>query len=150
MTYVSAEAAPEPGQSGVACARELVDSGQITIHPEFGAGKGPRYTGPYAAYARPEGFDPGATDLYPDILASQLDPVERKRGRKVGGRARIAEGQETSYQNAIKVARERNYIPYLVKRRREKRSRGEERKFTSLNDGRPIDEPVRNVAQRRR
>lgn len=73
-------------RTGVDCARDLLLSAQIDMHPIYGAGKGPDYEGPYAAYARPEGVDPMEGDLSADILAGQLDPIQRKRGRRMGGR----------------------------------------------------------------
>ncbi|KAL4801546.1 WD40-repeat-containing domain protein [Aspergillus unguis] len=39
--------------SGVRLARELISSAQIEEHPVFGPGQGPRYMGPFAAWARP-------------------------------------------------------------------------------------------------
>ncbi|KAL3470400.1 WD40-repeat-containing domain protein [Aspergillus californicus] len=42
--------------SGVRAARELILSGQIARHPLFGPGKGLKYKGPFAAWARPDGI----------------------------------------------------------------------------------------------
>ena len=40
---------------GQRTARELIQSGQLMIDPEFGIGQGPAYTGPYAWYAHKDG-----------------------------------------------------------------------------------------------
>ena len=99
--------------TGTDIATHLVTSRQIIMHPTFGAGKGPNYKGPFASYARPEGADPIADDLSPDILASQLDRLERKRGRKLGGK--LDKASQQLYREATKVAHERNYLPYRFK-----------------------------------
>jgi WD40 repeat protein len=92
--------------SGAELADELLSSGQITMHPIFGAGKGPYYKGPFAAYARLPGTDPEMEDLDADILASQLDPIERKRGRRKGGK--LDTEARVRYREANKVAEARN------------------------------------------
>ena len=66
---------PEP-------ADELLSAGQLVMHPIFEAGKGPYYEGPYyegpfAAYGRPPGANPEKEDLNAEILAGQLEPIER-------------------------------------------------------------------------
>lgn len=53
----SFEQEPDP-ESGVKAAQDLVSTGQIEIHPVLGPGKGPRYKGPFAAWARPIGTSP--------------------------------------------------------------------------------------------
>jgi hypothetical protein len=93
-------------RSGAKLADELLSSGRITMHPIFGAGKGPYYKGPFATYARPPGTDPGMEDLDADILASQLHPIERKRGRRKGGKLEM-EGR-VRYREANKIAKARN------------------------------------------
>ncbi|EFE35786.1 WD repeat protein [Trichophyton benhamiae CBS 112371] len=47
--------------SAASAANALIESGQIVRHEKFGPGKGPNYSGPYAAWARP-----------PDTPADQL------------------------------------------------------------------------------
>jgi len=61
-----------PGQLA---GRELVETGQLVMDPEFGVGQGPTYAGPYAAYAREDGA-PGTARLHQDIEKEQ--PVSRK------------------------------------------------------------------------
>jgi len=93
-------------RTGVDCARDLLLSAQIEMHPIYGAGKGSDYEGPYAAYARPEGVDPMEVDLNPDILAGQLDPIQRKQGRRMGGRQdKVARDR---YREMGKLAEARN------------------------------------------
>lgn len=107
ITYVpSKHPVQEELPSGIDISRELVASGQLVMHPTYGPGKGPNYEGPFASYARPEGADPTAVDLAPDILASQLDPSERKRGRRLGGK-QDKQARER-YREADKVAKARN------------------------------------------
>lgn len=48
-----------PGTAGIEAAHELLTSHSIVIHPEFGAGKGPNYIGPYAKSERKEEDDHG-------------------------------------------------------------------------------------------
>lgn len=43
-----------PGVESIIAANELLNSGQVILHPEYGVGKGPMYTGPYARHAREE------------------------------------------------------------------------------------------------
>ncbi len=59
-------------------ARELLESGELEMHPIYGAGKGPNYKGPFARYARPEGVDPIVNPiLRPEIQAVQLSASQR-------------------------------------------------------------------------
>jgi hypothetical protein len=49
--------APEPeppsnDKDGITLANELLSSGQLTMHPRYGAVQGPNYTGPFARWAR--------------------------------------------------------------------------------------------------
>ncbi|PLN77090.1 WD40 repeat-like protein [Aspergillus taichungensis] len=59
MEYRGASEAPssqhEPDtESGISLAKDLLASGELVRHPTYGVGKGPRYKGPFAAWARPE------------------------------------------------------------------------------------------------
>ncbi|KAL4927815.1 WD repeat protein [Aspergillus undulatus] len=70
--YVIKEEDPE---SGVRAARDLISSGQIERHPFYGPGQGPRYRGPFAAWARPSGVPPeqlAATPLTNEYQRRQL------------------------------------------------------------------------------
>jgi len=98
--------APAEAPTGVDIARDLLASGQLAMHPIYGAGKGPNYEGPYATYPRPKGVDLTFEDLDPDTLASQLDPTERQRGRRLGGSQDKAAQQR--YRLAQKLAEARN------------------------------------------
>ena len=42
----------DPGTQGILAAQDYLDSGEITIDPDFGAGKGPKYRGPYSKSLR--------------------------------------------------------------------------------------------------
>ncbi|OAT14119.1 WD repeat protein [Blastomyces gilchristii SLH14081] len=61
---------------GIETAKELLESGKLSRHPVFGVGQGPRYDGPFAAWARQAGTPKEAlphTPLLPEIRATQLD-----------------------------------------------------------------------------
>ncbi|KAI9789734.1 MAG: hypothetical protein M1835_001459 [Candelina submexicana] len=59
-------------------ARALLDSGELEMHPIYGAGKGPNYKGPYAKYARAPGVDPTRNPLLrPEIQAQQLSSKQK-------------------------------------------------------------------------
>lgn len=110
ITYIPApRTAPKEETSGIEAANYLIITGQIVMHPTLGAGRGPNYHGPYASYARLVGADPATDDLDPDIQASQLDPLERRKGERLGGF--VDRETEARYKNAQKVARERNFLP---------------------------------------
>ncbi|MCJ1285326.1 hypothetical protein MMC26_004666 [Xylographa opegraphella] len=114
ITYVSApRPVVEEAPSGVSLAAHLLDTSQLVMHPTFGAGQGPNYRGPYARYARRDGANPATEDLNPDVLASQLDPQARRRGRKAGGKA----DKETvgRYRIAEGLAHERNFMRYAFR-----------------------------------
>ncbi|MCJ1486492.1 hypothetical protein MMC06_006669 [Schaereria dolodes] len=101
---------PEVEITGVQTGRELISTLQLEVHPIYGAGKGPEYNGPYAQWARTTEANAENEDLRPDILAGQLDPLERKKGRKAGGRSTKAE--KDSYKAQAKLAHERNYLRF--------------------------------------
>ena len=113
MTYIPAKQPPSDKEpSGVALSRELIASGNLSMHPTYGAGKGPLYDGPYAAYAHPEGEDPSVTSLLPDIRALQLDKHERKKGFKAGGE--VSEEDKSRYREQKKLAHARNFLWYGI------------------------------------
>ncbi|MCJ1433908.1 hypothetical protein MMC27_003273 [Xylographa pallens] len=114
ITYVPApRPAVEEPPSGISLAAHLLATGQLVMHPTFGVGQGPNYQGPYARYARRDGADPATEDLDPNVLASQLDPQERRRGRRAGGKA----DKETvgRYRMAGGLAHERNFMRYAFR-----------------------------------
>ena len=123
---------PSPGDSptGVEAANQSIESGQITIHSTFGAGKGPKYDGPFADWARPRGVDSATGDMVPDILASQLDASERRRGRKLGGKP--DRDTRERYREAVKVAHERNFLPFHFK---ENNRGAKKRELPLIDDG---------------
>ena len=43
-----------PGTEGIEAGHNLLLSGQLTLHPSYGPGKGPSYDGPYAMHVREE------------------------------------------------------------------------------------------------
>ena len=48
-----------PGTEGIVAAKELIESGQLELHPEFGVGKGANYQGPWSKDKRKEGKEGG-------------------------------------------------------------------------------------------
>ena len=119
MTYIPAKqpsTTEEP--SGIALSRELVASGKLTIHPTYGAGQGPLYNGPYAAYAHPKEEDPSVTSLIPDIRSMQLDKHERKQGQRAGGQ--VSREDKVRYRDQKKLAHARNFLWYGVEKSRER------------------------------
>ena len=114
---------PIKEDSGIAAARELLNSGRLVMHPVYGAGQGPHYEGPYAAHAHPADADPSVTDLLPEIRAIQLDESERRAGRRAGGKPQNPE-LKRAYRNAGKIAYARNYSRYGIKREKQGTKRG--------------------------
>ena len=112
---------PEKEGSGIAAAQELLSSGKLTMHPVYGAGQGPNYDGPYAAYAHPHDAEPSVSDLLPEFRAMQLDEGERRAGRRAGGKPDASK----AYRNACKIAYVRNYSRYGIKQEKQ----GEKRKL---------------------
>ncbi|MCJ1399542.1 hypothetical protein MMC11_002744 [Xylographa trunciseda] len=114
ITYIPApRPTVEAPPSGSTLATHLLATKQLTMHHIFGAGKGPNYQGPYARYARRDGTDPANEDLDPNILASQLDPLQRRRGREAGGKAdKKTVGR---YRMAAGLAHERNFMRYAFR-----------------------------------
>ncbi|MCJ1232104.1 hypothetical protein MMC14_000053 [Varicellaria rhodocarpa] len=114
---------PKKEDSGIATARELLNSGRLVVHPVYGAGQGPHYEGPYAAHAHPADADPSVTDLLPEIRAMQLDESERRAGRRAGGKPQNPALKQV-YRNAGKIAYARNYSRYGIKREKQGTKRG--------------------------
>ena len=121
---------PEKEDSGIAAARDLLSSGRIEMHPIYGAGRGPNYDGPYAAYAHPADADPSVTELIPEFRAVQLDGAVRRAGRRAGGKPENPELKKV-YRNAGKIAYARNYSWYGIK----KEKQGEKRPLEGDDGG---------------
>ena len=115
----------QENETSASIAADLVSKGQLTIHPIYGAGRGPNYDGPWAfdldedeaSRRRLYGSISSPSELAPDVRARQLDKGERKRGRKAGGKA---SGDDVrKYREADRVARERN-VGFLDEIKRER------------------------------
>ncbi|KAE8367437.1 WD40-repeat-containing domain protein [Aspergillus caelatus] len=68
---------PDSG-SGIMAARKAILDGHLSRHPIYGVGQGPRYNGPYAAWARPDNtprHQLGQTKLKEEWQLRQLDGV---------------------------------------------------------------------------
>ena len=134
MRYIPAPAVDptsfsDPGQeneTNASVSAELISTGQLMIHPIYGAGKGPNYDGPWAfdldedetSRRRVYGSITSPSELTPDVRARQLDSGERKRGRRAGGKATGDDVRR--YREADRVARERN-VGFLDGIKRERR-----------------------------
>ncbi|KAK2816731.1 hypothetical protein FQN49_008041, partial [Arthroderma sp. PD_2] len=75
----------EEAESGIQAANQLIESGQVVRHAKFGPGKGPRYRGPYAAWARPPDTpveEVSSTPLALQVQTKQLygPPVKKRPG----------------------------------------------------------------------
>ncbi|KKK19130.1 hypothetical protein P175DRAFT_0240432 [Aspergillus ochraceoroseus IBT 24754] len=102
-------------------ARELIASGELEQHPIFGPGKGPRYKGPFAAWARPDGTPADKianTPLIPEREICQLSGPEPKY------RKGISEKDQRHVEGCILVSKMRNQRPGKNKRRKEKKDVG--------------------------
>ncbi|KAL1998021.1 hypothetical protein VTN02DRAFT_179 [Thermoascus thermophilus] len=103
-TESSHEVDPDP-ESGVETANRLLSSGQLVRHPIYGVGQGPHYSGPFAAWARPQETPSdmlSVTPLSQAIQEMQLEgpPVEQRPG---------LDSHTQQYVNAqIQLARIRN------------------------------------------
>ncbi|KAL8944913.1 MAG: hypothetical protein Q9216_000074 [Gyalolechia sp. 2 TL-2023] len=64
-----------PGTEGIELAKQLMESGQMVLHPLFGAGKGPEYQGPLAESARWNNIVTGFRELLPQINRQQAFSV---------------------------------------------------------------------------
>lgn len=92
-------------KSAANAARRLIASGELIMHPLWGAGKGPNYQGPFAKYAREDGADPTAEPLLPEYQAQQLDPHQRGLACWAGFRATPAELSFLAVQQELARAR---------------------------------------------
>lgn len=102
-------------ESGVIAGRHLLSSGQLSLHPVYGVGQGPRYAGPFAAWARPEGTPDeniAHTQLRKELQIRQLDgiPLERRTG--------LDEQSRRDIEVQIQLARIRNQRQSENKRKR--------------------------------
>ncbi|MCJ1368651.1 hypothetical protein MMC16_007796 [Acarospora aff. strigata] len=86
-------------------AQSLITSGELVIHPLWGAGKGPNYKGPYASYVRKEGADPHVDQLLPHYQAQQLHPAQRALAEQAGFMAGPAERRFITVQQELARAR---------------------------------------------
>ncbi|KAE8375887.1 hypothetical protein BDV26DRAFT_266826 [Aspergillus bertholletiae] len=65
-------------ESGIVTARKAISDGRLSRHPIYGVGQGPRYNGPYAAWARPDNTPEhqlGQTKLKEEWQVRQLDGI---------------------------------------------------------------------------
>lgn len=103
--------------SGVATSRELLLSRELERDPIFGVGKGPRYNGPFAAWARPDSTPAehlATTKLLDRVEIRQLDglPPRHRQGLDEQGIKEV--------EDHIRLARIRNWRSNEHKRKRER------------------------------
>ncbi|KAM5466962.1 hypothetical protein MauCBS54593_005581 [Microsporum audouinii] len=91
--------------SGVRAADELIESGQLVRHEQYGPGKGPNYNGPYAAWARPP--DAPADQLSSTPLTLQVQ-VQQLDGLAVNHRPGLDEATRKHVNTQIQLAKFRN------------------------------------------
>ncbi|KAL2863464.1 WD repeat protein [Aspergillus lucknowensis] len=141
---------PELGlDSGVKAARELILSGQIAWHPVFGPGQGPRYRGPFAHWARPDGTPPermAVTRLTDEYEARQLGGVPPKY------RKGLSHAVQKDLEAHITLAKIRNQRRGENKRRNPVFIKQESDDAGSLVDlcSEDDDDPAHEVASKRR
>ncbi|KAI9041711.1 WD repeat protein [Aspergillus affinis] len=113
LAYEDYETEPE---SGVKAGRNLLASGQLSLHPVYGVGQGPHYTGPFAAWARPEGTtceNIARTQLRRELQIRQLD------GTPIKYRSGLDEQSRRDVEAQIQLARIRNQRQNENKRKRD-------------------------------
>ncbi|RAL02027.1 WD repeat protein [Aspergillus ibericus CBS 121593] len=105
----------DPG-SGIRTGAELLSSGKLARHPIYGVGQGPRYDGPFAAWARPE-------NTPQDEIAQTRLKQEIQLRQLYGVRPECRIGLDTvsreDVKAQIKLAHIRNQQRYHNKRARE-------------------------------
>ena len=121
MEYRGASEAPssqhEPdSESGISLAKDLLASGELVRHPTYGVGKGPRYSGPFAAWARPERTpldQMSRVNLKKEYQVLQLEgpPLERRPG--------LNEQARRDHAARVQLSRIRNQRQHEGKRKHE-------------------------------
>ncbi|KAK1141991.1 hypothetical protein N8T08_008314 [Aspergillus melleus] len=102
-------------ESGIKAGRNLLSSGQLFLHPVYGVGQGPHYTGPFAAWARPEGTPSeniARTQLRRELQIRQLD------GIPIEYRSELDDQSRRDVEAQIQLARIRNLRKGENKRKR--------------------------------
>lgn len=97
---------------GILAARKLLQTGQLVLNETYGVGQGPKYSGPYARYARKDGTDPAVTDLLPHFDAMQ--PFSRN-GQKRQEIARRIQGVIRGRKQLVAQAQETMKVPLPTK-----------------------------------
>ncbi|KAB8234630.1 WD repeat protein [Aspergillus alliaceus] len=90
-------------ESGVMAARKALSTGRLVRHPIYGVGQGPRYNGPYAAWARPNNTPEhqlGQTGLREEWQLRQLD----------GGPPALRSGLNEQLRKEVECQRQLAYI----------------------------------------
>ncbi|OOF94436.1 hypothetical protein ASPCADRAFT_172294 [Aspergillus carbonarius ITEM 5010] len=103
-------------ESGIRRGAELLSSGKLDRHPIYGVGQGPRYDGPFAAWARPEGTPQdqiARTRLKDEVQLRQLHGVRPEC--RIG----LDKVSREDVKAQIKLAHSRNQQRYHNKRARE-------------------------------
>lgn len=121
----------DAGNEGILEARRLLRAGQLVLDEKYGVGKGPNYKGPYATYARLEGFDLTSERFIPEYESIQAFNIHGKERYSVvrtiegmirGRKLLIAESRQSSSTPSVvpQEERVRKFIP-------KKRARSPER-----------------------
>ncbi|EGD87405.1 hypothetical protein H112_05948 [Trichophyton rubrum D6] len=97
--------------SAVSAAKALIESGQIVRHDKFGPGKGPKYSGPYAAWARPP--DTPADQLATTPLTMQVR-MQQLYGSATKRRKYLDDTTYNHVRTQIQLAKYRNQKTYCA------------------------------------
>lgn len=112
----------DTSNEGILEARTLLKTGQLLLDDRYGVGKGPNYAGPYAMYARLEGFELSSERFIPEYESIQAFNIHGKERHSV---VRIIEGLIRGRKRLIAESRQSSSTPSVVPHN------GRVRKFTS-------------------
>ena len=117
----------DPGTEGRETGRELIESGQLDLHPEFGVTRGQYYHGPYARDSRKPGSEPNKIGrLLPEYAKLQAfsregeerpDIAEQRRGLIRARKLLIDEelNKHSSKSTAGQIIREEDHLTPLAR-----------------------------------
>ena len=101
----------DAGNEGILEARRLLGAGQLVLDEKYGVGKGPNYEGPYATYARLEGFDLTSERFIPEYESIQAFNIHGKERHSV---VRTIEGMIRGRKLLIAQSRQPSLTPSVV------------------------------------
>lgn len=105
------EADSDAGNEGILEARRLLRTGELALDEKYGVGKGPNYAGPYAMYARLEGFDLSSERFIPEYESIQAFNIHGKERHSV---VRTMEGMIRGRKLLIAESRPSSSTPSVI------------------------------------